>query len=152
MEKDDVLNKLDALLELFREQNDGIQYTELFKLANKDDLIFKAKVLKISLEKLLRDKYVYEFINRNDSNDIIYTITIEGIIFCGYVEQDRINVVNQTIFDQNETRIIRNEKWLIRGTWFAGFAGLLLLLWQIFLYFYPVHADYPYFFWQTIKK
>ncbi len=62
-----------------------------------------------------------------------YFITFDGVVFNqsgGYKEMI-------TISGQNEKRIVRNEKWLVRGTWTASVVGVLLLLWQLFLYFLP---------------
>jgi hypothetical protein len=72
-------------------------------------------------------------------------LTFEGSFFVGYQQQ-------QIIDDRNERRIVRNERLLVNGTWFAGFAAVFLLAWQMFVYFYPVHKDFPYWIWETIPK
>ena len=75
----------------------------------------------IVLEKLSNDKHIEyrEAFKR-------YRITFEGLVFNGY-ERTAI------IADQNEKRIIRNEIWLLRGTWAAAIIGFLVLFGYIFL-------------------
>jgi len=51
--------------------------------------------------------------------------------------------LNFTISAQNEKRTARNEFWLTFGTWFAGIAALLLFLWQVVLWFYPIYEKFP---------
>lgn len=57
-----------------------------------------------------------------------FYITYEGYLFIGYEPQQEIKNLEYAISVQNEKRIIRNEILLVRGTWFAGIAAVLLLL------------------------
>ncbi|GAC1314469.1 MAG: hypothetical protein NVSMB24_39160 [Mucilaginibacter sp.] len=129
MDKHTVLRKLDDLLKEFYD----------FKEHNKNGIITMLRVgrrlpfhsmdeMNMLISKLERDGYLI------CKKENIYTITAEGFLFGGYVKKEIIDA-------QNERRIIRNEKLLIRGTWFAGLAAILLLVWQIFLYYYPPHAE-----------
>jgi len=129
MDKHTVLRKLDDLLKEFID----------FKEHNKNGIITMLRVgrrlpfhsmdeINVLMNKLERDGYV-----AHTTGDL-YTITAEGFLFDGYVKQAITDA-------QNERRIVRNENLLIRGTWFAGFAALLLLAWQIFQYYYPAHID-----------
>lgn len=56
-----------------------------------------------------------------------------------------------TLLATNSTRLNGLTNRLVFGTWFAGAAALLLLLWQVWIWFYPIHRDYPYWFWETVK-
>jgi len=93
------------------------------------------------MQKLISDGYVRQI-------GYTYTITFDGHLFHGYQEQLRIENIKQTISENDELARQRNDHRLVVGTWFAGIAAALLLLWQIFLYLYPVYANYPLFFWQ----
>lgn len=95
--------------------------------------------------KLVKDGYVNEFKKDGMIFSNEYVISFEGLVFSGYKEK-------QIIDDQNERRINQNELWLLRGTWFAGIAAILLLGWQIWIWFYPLHKDFPYWIWETIPK
>jgi len=81
-----------------------------------------------------------------------YWSTFDGRIFIengGYIRRKQVDDEKTEIIVRNESQRLRNDHLLIVGTWFAGIAALLLLLWQVFLYLYPVHKDYPlFFFWQ----
>ncbi len=74
-------------------------------------------------------------------NEFEYRITVKGLLFNGYK--------NQSIKDGlNESRIKSNMEWMMIGTIAASLFALLLLFWQIFVYLYPVHKDYPLFWFQ----
>ena len=129
MDKDTVLRKLDDLLKEFID----------FKEHNKNGIITMLRVgrrlpfhsmdeIDVLISKLEKDGYL-----RCRFKDI-YIITAEGFLFDGYVKQAITNA-------KTEKRITRNENLLIRGTWFAGIAAILLLAWQIFQYYYPAHVD-----------
>jgi hypothetical protein len=103
------------------------------------------------LLKLMDDNYV-EYSEVDDYRKDHYMATYNGILFLGYVKQREIDDLNNVISDLNKKRIIRNEKLLVSGTWSAGIAAALLLLWQVWIWFYPIHNDYPYWIWETIPK
>jgi hypothetical protein len=148
----EALTKMDILFDILKTQKDSLEFNEILLLVQEKDSLIDDIFLKMGLYKLQEDNYAYELKHQDNKKYKIYSVSIKGSIFHGYVKQKEIEDLNQTIFVQNEMRIVRNEKWLTRGTWFAGIAALLLLLWQVFLYFYPVHADYSYWIWQTIPK
>ena len=98
------------------------------------------------VRKLLDDKLIIEH-PAHGTPVMRYHISFDGYLFSGYERQKEANDLKEGIISQNQMRITRNEHRLVVGTWLAGIVGVLLLLWQVFLYFYPVHKDYPYFFW-----
>jgi hypothetical protein len=98
----------------------------------------------MAFKKLIDDKFIEE--DPNGGGQIIYRGTIIGAMFIGYAKQ-------QALDDLNSNRIANNTKWLLWGTWFASVLAALLLLWQVFIYFYPVHKNYPYWYWEkTLEK
>lgn len=73
--------------------------------------------------------------------------TIDGRLFYnlgGYKQKVIDDAINSSLIAQNEKRIIRNEIWLLRGTWVASIVGFLLLVWQVFLFYYPNYQEYPF--------
>lgn len=97
------------------------------------------------LEKLVRDQLVYP---KETIGGFNYSITIEGYLFIGYE--------NTAVLKDKEIRSAKNSALeaktyanrLLLATWFAGAGAILLLLWQVWIWFYPVHKDYPYWFWE----
>jgi len=144
------IDELDYYLELLRKRNDIATITMIIAFSGKEYSVDEYFRVRRIIDKFLRDKMVFEIpdIPGRLQPDPSYQMTYEGLLFHGYRKQSEIDEMNHVIFVHNEKRIVRNEKWLNRGTWTASIVGVMLLLWQIFLYFYPVHADYPYFFWQ----
>jgi hypothetical protein len=81
-----------------------------------------------------------------------YSPSFEGFLFIGY-EKQRIledETIESLLTAKREAKDYSTR--LLWATWFAGVAGVLVLLWQVFVYFYPVHKDYPYWIWKTIPK
>ncbi len=152
MTEKEALNKLTDLLNLLKAQKNAVSFNKILELTNKDGLGFDGKLLKIALYRLMEDRYVYELENEDVKGDIIYSITIQGTIFHGYAEQKRIDEEKRDIIAGNESRKLTNDYRLIVGTYLAGIVGVLLLLWQVFLYLYPKQSDFYYFWWQTIPK
>jgi len=96
------------------------------------------------IDKLVRDGYVVE---RTVRSEKVPTISFEGSLFHGYKVQKEIDDIYLAIAETDLRVRIRNEGLLVQGTWFVGIAAILIFLWQVFIYLYPVHANYPYFFW-----
>ncbi len=95
---------------------------------------------------LIKEGYL-EKTKATTGNADFYTITLNGSLFIengGYQKQQEDAELNKTIICQNEMRKVRNDRLLVNGTWFAGIAAFALLAWQVFLWFYPVYAHYPY--------
>jgi len=128
------LKKLDNILEILAKNEDNSQKLNVAKLVlitnyNLGDVLFV-------LNKLIKDKFVitssYEGLGEiMPFTNEMYSITFEGLVFYesgGY--QTKIDLDKA-----NEKRIIRNERLLVNGTWFAGIAAILLLAWQIIVYF-----------------
>jgi hypothetical protein len=73
-------------------------------------------------------------------------------VFIGYektrILQDEDIRTSQSNASQAKTYADR----LLLATWCAGIAAVLLLLWQVWIWFYPIHANYPFWIWETIPK
>lgn len=135
--------KLDHVLEYLKTvQTDQFVTLERVHVDYKKNIneYITAEEIQRILYKLTADGYLWQ-------KGVYLSITFNGLLFHGYEKQAEIEELKLKIILENENRRLRNDHRLILGTWFAGVAALLLLLWQIFLYFYPVHKDYPYFFW-----
>jgi len=69
----------------------------------------------------------------------LWQITYEGLLSDTYEKKKEIENSGRAIAETNQMVAKKNEILLVRGTWFAGIAAVLLLLWQIFIYLYPIH-------------
>jgi hypothetical protein len=120
-----------------------------------DETIQKAGVIETDLIKLLAhlvsDKHI-ELEMTHPATHSYYKTTIIGELFIGYEKTEILQDKNFKIAQNNasEARIYANR--LLWATWCAGIAAVLLLLWQAWIWFYPVHANYPYWIWETIPK
>jgi hypothetical protein len=75
-------------------------------------------------------------------------LTFEGLLFGGYENKIEAEKANQIATEKDHRRRQRNQAALVSATWVVGVAVVLLVLWQIFIYLYPVHANYPRFLWE----
>jgi hypothetical protein len=132
-----LIKRLDQTLEFVVTTPDGTTMDNFRQ--NNLDLWERDNQYLMAFKKLKDDKFIEE--DPNAGGKIIYRATIVGSMFIGYEKQ-------QVIDNSNEKRLAENMKWLLWGTWFAGILAALLLLWQVFVYFYPVHKDYPYWYWE----
>lgn len=146
------IEKLDFVLEYLKRHaktypTENIQ-EEIFNISNIDKYEYQR-----ILRHLAKDGYADILISQNEKITATqYIISFKGVVFHGY-QKDRI-LDNETLANAlvSENRIKSYEDRLLWATWTAGIVGALLLLWQIFLYFYPIHANYPYWIWQTIPR
>jgi len=153
MENISSLKKLDTVLDYLR-KTENLEQNESDALINRADVanyLYSKFDYKITHRELSR---IFVKLTNDGYMDTIIGdcyLTHEGYWFHGYIKQKEIDDLNQAISIQKEKRTARNEIWLTYGTWFAGFAALLLLLWQVFLWYFPTHADYPYIWiWERI--
>jgi len=149
MELNSALKQIDHILNILKEHQSLLNFDEIKKKVDESALVIEPSVLGMILEKLERDKYIF----RNTSKlPNYFNISFEGNLFIGYQKQ-RILDDEGIITAQNnasQAKIYANR--LLWATWCAGIAAVLLLLWQVWVWFYPVHANYPYWIWQTIPK
>jgi len=159
MTEDEVFDKLDILLEILQSEKDAIRFNSILEIASKKDALIKGKFLKMALYKLKDDNYAYELVHQDDETNRLWSNTIEGGVFQlngGYnakalkdandaswkqSEIDRLRTLDD-LLGTNSTRLNGLTKWMAIGTWFAGFAALLLLGWQIVLWNYPLYKDF----------
>lgn len=148
------IQKLDAVLDFLKTQKSYLNHHSVDTGLRKVNIELDADDLIRIKDKLINDGYLIERKTNTlgSSIDPVYLISYSGYLFHGYIKQQAIDDLILCINAKNESRKSRNDHRLVVGTWFAGIAALLLLLWQVFLYFYPVHTNYPYWIWQTIPK
>jgi len=143
--------KLDIVLQkvVNMAETESSYYITIANLVNASQ--YQKEIFEILL-KLLKDGYVT---CPNNSGHGTYASNFDGRLFIdngGYTEERNRRITNETIAVQNERRIVRNERLLVNGTWFAGFAALFLLLWQIFLWINPTYSDFPYILFGIVRK
>ncbi|WP_121811034.1 hypothetical protein [Mucilaginibacter kameinonensis] len=151
MEKSPI-QQIDIVLHFFKKDRGHINFDNLrTRLWDGDKKItIDGDVLLRILEKLVRDKYVYE--KKRDMGGVDYAITFEGSLFIGYEKQQKLDTEKIVLSDNLKVAENRYKNRLLWATWCAGVAASLVLLWQVWIWFYPVHANYPYWIWETIPK
>jgi hypothetical protein len=130
-------------------ETDNLYYAFIANHVNASE--YTKEIFEILL-KLHKDGYVT---SNNNSGLGNYASNFDGRLFIdngGYTEEKKRRIDNDAIAAQNETRIIRNERLLIQGTWFAGFGALFLLSWQVFLWINPAYSDFPYILFGIVRK
>jgi hypothetical protein len=80
-----------------------------------------------------------DLIEKNAENQ--YIANFNGRLFIGYNNQKELEAINQIIAENNDSVRLRTYRMMVKGVWFAGTAILLLLLWQIFVYLFPVSSN-----------
>ncbi|NNU34649.1 hypothetical protein HK413_12250 [Mucilaginibacter sp. S1162] len=119
---------------------------------------YEKEIFEILL-KLLKDGYVT---STNYSGHGNYVSNFDGRLFIdngGYVAK-ALKDANDALLVQLEidrrrtldVLLATNSTRLNVLTWWLVIGAFAVVAWQIFLYFYPVHRDYPYWIWETIPK
>jgi predicted transcriptional regulator len=128
----DYREKLDLTLQAFKNEKGELLPTAVLVTLNaRYAANFSNEELNRVIEKLKKD----EFLILN--SEAKYAITIDGYYFIGYVEQDKVNNEKMRLIAASKARKVCRERSLNYATWFAGFAALLLLSWQIYSYYHP---------------
>lgn len=125
------VQKLDFVLDKFRETKGAVSEEVIFKAINPDNMYtmyYDPDELKRILIKLVDDKYIYQDI---EMDDIYYAITYEGHLFHGYEKQLKIDRISY------RRRNVR-EFVLSWGTALAGTYGLFEILKWAFHHFHWV--------------
>jgi hypothetical protein len=139
------IEKLDFLLDVLAKNFDKNIKANTGVLINQSKDKLTLPEIELILSKFRKDGYSTHQLNSDTSNmqpltAVFYFITFEGLVF-----HQQGGYYNKLICDaQNEKRIIRNERRLIYGTWFAGFVGAALFFWQVFIWYFPTYCAYPY--------
>jgi len=123
------LEKLDLILAYFVENKQIVKPQDVWQQLNA-----KYEVSGKEIE------YIFEKLHNDGFLTILkegHRLTFKGLYFEGYVIQKQRILMKESIEARNENRIVRNDILLVWGSWFAGTAGFLLLLWQIWIWFYP---------------
>ena len=135
--------------------------------ANMDATSYVKEIGEILL-KLYKDGYVH---TQNTMGLAPYVSNFDGRMFSksgGYsakasrdtatAEQQRIDAArlidleNQNLIHSGQLNTLTHR--LVVAAWFAFGAAAILFLWNVWIWFYPVHKDYPYWFWEkapTVK-
>lgn len=146
MENLNLTQRLDAVLNFINTDKDTLGVIEFYQSTTQNQ-----KELVEILEKLHKDGYIKRAPTSN-INTQLNTPTVEGRFFIGYEKQRVLQDMQLAKISRMETdqRIYKDR--LLWATLIAGIAAVLLLLWQVWIWFYPVHANYPYWIWETIAK
>lgn len=113
------------------------------------------------VERLIKDGYLVGDLASN-GNGYFYSISFDGQRFIesgGYVAK-ALKDANDALLVQMEidrrrtldVLLATNSTRLNVLTWWLVIGAFAVVLWQVFLYFYPVHKDYPYWIWETIPQ
>jgi len=151
MENLTAIEKLDYLLKCFY-NND---FEELKQKYGENPFTNNEKAMQV-LDRLVQDGYVKVTDYYEPTIPRAWTtrnITFDGSLCYedgGYTEEHNRRTLAEAAAAQNEMRIVRNERLLVRGTWAAAIVAGFLLLWNVWIWFYPVHKDYPYWFWEKV--
>ena len=140
------IKQIDHVLSIFREHQSYLNATELIDKINISPIVIEPSVLHRILEKLERDKFLFSL--EDDNGVEYYSISFEGDLFIGYEKQQILDNEKVNRISQMETGEKEYRERLFWATLSAGIFAGLLLSWQVFLYLYPVHKDFPLFFWQ----
>jgi hypothetical protein len=132
--------QIDTVLKLLQYDRGYTTKEQLLNRIRSKEIEIEGDILDRILEKLSFDRYV--FITLTPGGEPAYAISYEGYLFHGYAKQQAIETEKEVIIARNESRRLRNDHRLIVGTWFAGFAALLLFLWQCWIWIYPLYKDY----------
>jgi len=107
-------------------------------------------IIATDLQKILDYLMLEKYIELGDYQR--YKTTIAGELFIGF---EKTEILQNDAIKTSQNNAYQAKTYadrLLFATWCAGIAAVLLLLWQVFVYFYPVHKDYPYWIWETIPK
>jgi hypothetical protein len=123
-----------------------------------------AKEISEILLKLHKDGYVS---TNNTMGGGYYVSNFDGRMFIqsgGYrastlrkaeaVEQQRIDAAQLIYLESqnlsNSGRLNTLTHRLVLAGWFAFAAAVFLFAWQVWIWLYPIHKDYPYWFWEKV--
>jgi len=139
------------VLELLKNDTENNTVDYLYTCINPTDmysLIISREEIKRIMIKLLSDNFTYE------SSTEAFVLTFEGLFFIengGYeakslsdaydAEEQRLEIARLRNLDEqsglNQTRLNVLTYWLVVGTIGATIVALLILGWQVWIYFHP---------------
>jgi len=138
--------RLDAVLKFINTEEDPQQLIKFYQSTPKNQL-----ELAEILEKLEKDGFIKRVFTSN-TNTFKNTPTVEGRFFIGY---EKRRILDEDMISKISRKEIADDRYrdrLLYATWCAGIAAVLLLLWQVWIWFYPIHSNYPFWIWETIPK
>lgn len=131
------IQRIDIVFNHFKNKPWRIDFDDLQKEMKNRGVVKNDPELRTLIEKLQFDRNIM-FAADKDHTDL-WQITYEGLLSDTYEKKKEIENSDHAIAKTNQMVTKRNEILLVRGTWFAGIAAVSLLLWQIFIYLYPIH-------------
>jgi len=140
------IEKIDIVFDLIYNK----QPVEEEVISNLVSNIMNAGQLHAIIVNLSEDGYIYK------TSQIEYSITFKGYLFNefgGYRGKlsNEINIKTKAETYLKNDLLYRDR--LLLATWTAGIVAFLLLLWQIFLFYFPHYIDYPYhWIWEANRK
>ena len=153
--EESVNNKLDGLLVCLMQLNREVTFDEILEEAKKISVVSKSDELKPLLAKLVKDEHVLETPHPNYLNTKVYNLSTTGRMFEGYVIQAEKDRQEKLTFEELQLaqrvqarRLVElYEKlndltaWIARGTIAAAVIALLVLAFQVWVYFHPQITD-----------
>jgi len=128
--------QLDKVLKFIKQWNKENPYfcsdTDLAEFFGKSSVI-KMNMGAI-LGKLLKDDYITI---SEVTKGLIYVLTFEGemlLLQGGYEQEQKDIIVARSEIAKTQNVTLRNEKYLMVGTWVASFVGLFLLIFEALKY------------------
>lgn len=146
MPKLNPFEKIDTVLEYIRKSE--VVYKE-YLINEMHHLSISRLEVAVIIEKLKRDIYIIEDINYIG---VLYAATFESFLFIGYEKTNILQDEQIVKIFQTEVDLKKYKDRLLWATWSAGIAAVLLLLWQVWIWFYPLHSNYPLWIWETTQK
>lgn len=131
------IQRIDKVLDYFKNNPWRIDFDILKKEMKNQVVVKNDPELRTLIDKLQVDRNIM-YAGDKDHTDL-WQITYEGLLSDTYEKKKEIENSGRAIAETNQMVAKKNEILLVRGTWFAGIAAVLLLLWQIFIYLYPIH-------------
>jgi hypothetical protein len=146
------IQQLDAVLFLMQEKERGLItfdhiISRLIEIYSNE---INGDIIRRSIEKLVRDKYLYE--KQRHTGDVDYAITLEGLLFSGYeakalsdataasmtqTEIDRRRTLD-VLLASNSTRLNVLTNRLFWATVAATLVAIGVLIWYIWSYEHPI--------------
>lgn len=161
---------MDYQSDLSPEQKLDVVLKTLLSLSEEHTVRYKEVVVNVNahgcdkeifeiLLKLLKDGYIATTSTTGHGQ---YYSNFDGRLFIqngGYTAK-ALKDANDALLAQTEidrrltldVLLAKNSTRLNVLTWWLVIGAFAVVAWQVFLYFYPLHADYPYWIWETVPK
>jgi hypothetical protein len=100
----------------------------------KNDFKINENLFFACIEKIHRNSHI-DKLNNERAEKAICQINLDGILFKesgGYIEKERINLINNQYRETLENIRRRNERLIVRGTWGIASGAIALVVWEMY--------------------